>query len=137
MTMGGLGGGAIYLHGDTANVDPTLKRLHTLAAAFAVRHARIGADVEKLKASIFVLQVDTPEDLWRVVDERVPPFLKEQPVRLIVIDSLAGLYRGTGDAPHGVHQAEMAKERARHVQRLALAGRAGGNRKIGPAPLPR
>ena len=126
---GGLGGGAVYLHGDTSNVEPALKRLHTIAEAFAARHASMGADVEMLKSRIFVMQVDSPEDLWQVIDERLSTFLREQPVRLIVIDSLGGLYRGA-DAPTGsahagaaanpyAAQAEQAKQRARLVLKLA------------------
>ena len=61
---------------------------------FLNSHAAIGAEVERLKSQIYVLQVDTPEDLWQVVDSRVPTFLVQQTVRLLVIDSLAGLYRG-------------------------------------------
>ena len=100
--FGGLGGGALYLHGDTSNVDPALKRLHTIASAFATRHAALGADVERLKAQIYVLQIDSPDDLWHVVDERLPTFLNEQAVRLIVVDSLAGMYRGLADVPAGL-----------------------------------
>ena len=46
-------------------------------------------------------------------------------VRLLVIDSLGGLYRGLAEAPHGeaaaaaAALAEQTKQRARSVQRLA------------------
>ena len=66
---------AVYLHGDSANHQGALKRLHGLATAFAKKHAHLGAETELLKKQIFVMQVDTPDDLWSVVHERVPSFL--------------------------------------------------------------
>ena len=121
-SMGGLAGGAVYLHGDTSNADPALRRLHTMAEAFAARHASVGAEVERLKHQIYVMQVDSPDDLWHIVDERVPALVSTERVRLIVIDSLAGLHRGleTGLPPEAPGaQAELAIHRARHVQKLA------------------
>lgn len=114
--LGGLGGGAVYLHGDTANVDPALKRLHGLAESFARKHAHLGAQTELLKKQIFVMQVDSPDDLWNVVNERVPTFLMSQPIRLLVVDSVGGLYRPGADeaSAHAMHW-----ERAQHAMRLA------------------
>ena len=122
--LGGLGGGAIYLNTEL-NSDPTMKRLHTMGAAFAERHRAIGADVETLKHHVYVLSIETSEDLWDTVDSRLPAFIAQQmkdptgmEVRLLVIDSLGALLRAWETHPQA-DAATSAKERARYVQKLA------------------
>jgi hypothetical protein len=79
--LGGLGGGAIYLHADTSNASPALKRLDSLADAFASIHADQQAQRELLKDNIYVTQIDTPDELWETIDVRVPALLNEHRVR--------------------------------------------------------
>ena len=117
--MGGLAGGAIYLHGDNSNVNAALKRIDSLAAEFAVCHANVGAQSERLKENIFVLQVDTAEELWETVDQRVPALLRERGVRLLVIDSIAGLHRGFPDEPTGVNTTGQYWQRTQQLLRLS------------------
>lgn len=118
---GGLCGGAVYLHGDTSSCEPALKRLHTLAQAFAERHKAIGATVEGLKNQVFVMQVDSSEELMRIVTESVPTFLQSTNIRLIVVDSIGGLYRTVADeaAAAGQQRGSAQAERAQHTMRLA------------------
>ena len=46
-----------------------------LAAEFAARHARLGATVAELMEKIFIMQIDDGEELWSVVNARLPPLL--------------------------------------------------------------
>ena len=96
-----------------------------MGAAFAERHRAIGADVETLKHHVYVLSIETSEDLWDTVDSRLPAFIAQQmkdptgmEVRLLVIDSLGALLRAWETHPQA-DAATSAKERARYVQKLA------------------
>jgi len=115
---GGLGGAAVYLYGGTANVEPALRRLHQLADAFAKRHWRVQADCELLKNNVYVLQIEDPDDLWRTVSERVPALLGQHSVRLLVIDSIGGVYRGQ-DEESAQSARTMHGQRAQQLLRLA------------------
>jgi DNA-repair protein XRCC3 len=119
---GGLCGGAIYLHGDTASCAPALKRLDTLAEAFAERHQDIGATAHRVKEMVYVMQVDSPDELWKIVHEKVPTLAAQTHIRLLVIDSVGGLYRTAADeaaAASGQQRASAQAERAQHLMRLA------------------
>lgn len=120
--LGGLSGGAVYLHSDTANADPALRRMHSMATAFAHTHSALGAEVEMLKQQVFVLQVDTPQELWNVLNDQLPTFLDSTSVRILAIDSIGGLYRAQDDDAIGGAQttrAGAAAERAQHAMRVA------------------
>ena len=118
---GGLCAGALYLHSDTASCSPALKRLQSLAESYAERHADIGATVEIMRNQIFVMQIDSPEELMRVVDKQVPQFVAQRFVRLLVIDSIAGLYRTSAEevVAAGGDAASAHGARAQHTMRLA------------------
>ena len=98
-----------------------MKRLHELAAAFAERFSEIGAETELLKSQVFVMQVESPAELWDVVTQTIPDFLMSNQVRLIVVDSVGGLYRvpDDGDATGHARRAGAQAERAQHAMRLA------------------
>ncbi len=116
---GGLGGGAVYLYGDTANAEPALRRLHQLADAFAQRHWRMQADCELLKNNVYVLHIEDPDDLWRTVSERLPALLGQHSVRLLVIDSIGGVFRGQADDENAQSARAMHGQRAQQLLRLA------------------
>ena len=109
--LGGLGGGAVYLYGDSATAEPSLRRLDQLAVAFEQRYAHVGADRERLKNNVYVLNIEDPEDLWRTIDERVPALLKCEQVRLLVLDSIGGIFRSAAD------ECSASSARAAHGQR--------------------
>lgn len=116
--LGGLGGGAIYLHSDSSYSGPAMKRLDTMAQEFAVRHAALQADSELLKQHILVMQVDSPDELWQVVDQRIPALLPTTQVRLLVVDSIGGLYRTLAD-DISASRASAHAQRAQQLMRLA------------------
>ena len=128
---GGLSGGAIYLHGDTASCEGAMRRLDTLAEAYAAKYAAIGCTADLLKNQIYIMPIDSPEDLWKVVDQSVPQFLGERCIRLLVLDSIGGVYRtsaeeavaaatATGsEVPAGTIRAAAHGERAQHAMHLA------------------
>lgn len=122
--LGGLQGGAVYLYGDTASAEPALRRLDQLAAAFAVRFAVQGADRERLKQNVYVLQIDDPDDLWRTINERMPALLETAPVRLLVLDSVGGVFRSAADdaisgGGGGASARSAHGQRAQQLLRLA------------------
>ena len=116
VARGGLAGGCVYLHGDSATAAPTLRRFQDLAAAFAARHAP--GHREELQNNASVMQVDTPEELWEAVDQRLEHLLTETPVRLLVIDSIGALYRTSADES-AASRAAAHGQRAQLLMRLA------------------
>lgn len=96
-SLGGLGGGAIYMHADTPSYLPAVKRLKQIAAAFAKSHSAHGATEERLMNQISIIQIDTAESLEHVIVNALPGFLREKPVRLIVLDSIGALFRAVGE----------------------------------------
>ena len=119
-TMGGLGGGAIFLHSDSASYMPALNRLTTLAQAFARVHASLGATADRLMNQISVVQIDDVATLEACLKADVPGFLGEKPVRLIVLDSIGALFRTHGDDGGGT-RAQQQGERTQQL--FALAAR--------------
>ena len=115
---GGLAGGAIYLHGDGPSSQPAMRRFRSLAADFAARHAGSAERCGELQSNVHVRQVETPEELWEVVDLAIPGIVVEQPVRLLVIDSIAGLYRTPAEGA-AAPSAATHGQRAQHLVRLA------------------
>ena len=67
------------------------RALRELAGAFAAKHARLGATQEKLLENVFVLQIESVEHLWTTLGARVEELLMNKRVRLLVLDSVAGL----------------------------------------------
>lgn len=118
-SLGGLGGGAIYLHSDTATYVPAMKRLETLAGAFAQSYAAVGATQARLMDEVSVMQIEDVGTLERVLKFDVPRFLRERQVRLIVLDSIAALFRIHGD--DGCSRAKQLGERAQ--QFFAISAR--------------
>ena len=39
------------------------------------------------------MQIDTPEELWKIVNDSVPKLVTEANIRLLVVDSVGGLSR--------------------------------------------
>lgn len=115
---GGLAGGAIYLHGDGPNANPAMRRFRSLAADFAERHAGSADRSAELQNNVHVRQVETPEELWEVVDQILPGLVVEQPVRLLVIDSIGGLFRTPADDADATRAAAHG-QRAQQLVRLA------------------
>ena len=92
-THGGLGGGAVFLHSDAPSYMPAMTRLRSLAVAFAEKYQGLGATTNRLMDNVSVMQVDTVDDLVETLRSAVPDHLKKKQVRLIVLDSIAALFR--------------------------------------------
>jgi RecA/RadA recombinase len=121
---GGLGGGAILLHTDSADYSAPMTRLTSLATAFAERHSDLGVrNAMELLERLFVLQIDDHEELWDVVNNRVTPMLAQHQVRLIVLDSIAALFRTSAEealaAGHSASSRAAHGDRAQQLMRLA------------------
>ncbi|KAB0804844.1 hypothetical protein PPYR_01814 [Photinus pyralis] len=77
----GLGKGAIYIC--TEDLFPS-KRLHQLAACFSDH---------KVMDNVFVEHISDYEQLRRCCQIRIPMLLLKRPIGLVVIDSIAGVFR--------------------------------------------
>lgn len=143
-SRGGLGGGAVFLHADTPSYMAPMRRLEDLAAAFAERHADLGATTERLMSHIHVMQLNSADALlevlqdtqwlrtkqvrWALADlarshatgatHQCVTFNPRAQVRLIVLDSIAGLYRGQLDGA-GTSRANLAADRSRQLMHIA------------------
>lgn len=115
-SRGGLGGGAVFLHADTPSYMAPMRRLEDLAAAFAERHADLGATTERLMSHIHVMQLNSADALLEVLQDT--QWLRTKQVRLIVLDSIAGLYRGQLDGA-GTSRANLAADRSRQLMHIA------------------
>ncbi|KAG3149489.1 hypothetical protein PC128_g23401 [Phytophthora cactorum] len=103
-SLGGLQGTACYIC--TEGVG-SVKRLHDLAQVYAKRYSAVvgigakrkrGESVPKLTSSdfldgIFVEQLYTVDDLIDLVQARLPTLLAEQNTKLVVLDSVAAVFR--------------------------------------------
>tara|TARA_B110001452_G_scaffold212316_1_gene182902 strand:+ start:135 stop:1100 length:966 start_codon:yes stop_codon:yes gene_type:complete len=120
---GGLSGGALLLHTEGSS-GPSMKRLQQLAASFAQRYGHLGADAQQLMQNVFAKDVDQPEVLMQILNEAVPELLRTRTLRLLIIDSIAALFRSDDkpDDPYGrVDRAAELADRSRAM--VAMAAR--------------
>jgi len=68
-SRGGLGGGAVFLHADSPSYMAPMKRLEELADAFAIKHASLGATSERLMSHVYVMQLNSSDALWAVLQD--------------------------------------------------------------------
>jgi len=80
---GGLGGGAVYI--STEDVFPS-KRLHQLTQSFAEGEA-------SLTDNIFIEHAADVDDLRNIITHRLPVLLNRGGIKLVIIDSIAALFR--------------------------------------------
>ncbi|XP_013387995.1 DNA repair protein XRCC3 isoform X2 [Lingula anatina] len=87
--QGGLGGGAVYIC--TEDVFPT-KRLQQMIGAFC---KTIDKEFQKIQFGdqIFIEHIAEKEDLISCLKYRLPKLLQKNIVKLVVIDSVAALFR--------------------------------------------
>jgi DNA-repair protein XRCC3 len=86
----GLGGGGFFL---STEGDVPMRRLRQLASSMSKRYPSL-KDVNSMMENIFVENVHSIENLYKALDERLPHLLRQQNVKLVVIDSIAALFRG-------------------------------------------
>lgn len=87
---GGLAGGAVYVC--TEDAFPN-KRLLQLSESFAARHSHIGLTTRRITDNIYIEHAATISALNVLLNFKLPSLLAEKCIRLVVIDSLAALFR--------------------------------------------
>ncbi|GLE02761.1 hypothetical protein PINS_up011616 [Pythium insidiosum] len=121
--MGGLGGTACYI--STEGIG-SIKRLHELAGEYNERYGEMLRKRRRLEVAqnvntpisfldgIFIEQAYEAEDLVDVVQTKLPSLLAERNTKLVVIDSIAAVFRleSTGSV-------QAASERSRLMFHLA------------------
>jgi predicted ATP-dependent serine protease len=102
VSEGGLNGSAFYV---STEGDAPMKRLQQMAVGFATRkfgsdRGRAEAEVTRLMEGIFIEVVQDLEQLVMLLERRLPVLLNatqsttHRPVRIVVVDSIAALFRG-------------------------------------------
>lgn len=91
--LGGLGGKAIYLCCGEGNFP--IRRLLDLAEGFEVHHRGKGAEVKgaELLENVLIERVRNSDELQVLVKDRLGAIIAQNSVRLVVLDSIAGLLR--------------------------------------------
>ena len=103
-TEGGLSGGAIYINSEGSNA-PFLRRLSALADAYAEKYRHMGATSLALLEQIITIEAVEPDMLMRALEQIEGVTLPSRPIRLIVLDSIAAVFRSDDkpDDPYGAH----------------------------------
>ena len=114
---GGLGASTAFV---TTEGEFPVDRLSQLLPRFArrMRATDVKAASVAALARIFVEKAMDIETLWKFVDERLPSLLEQKGVRLVVLDSIAALFRG--DVDYGESTRSALGERASWMTRCAL-----------------
>ncbi|CAG8538669.1 12839_t:CDS:2 [Ambispora gerdemannii] len=97
--LGGLGGGAVYLHSD--GIFPT-RRFYQLINRFT-RDYEFLSDLD-LGENVYCATMLDLKTLFDMVNCQLPHLLKFNNIRLVVIDSIASNFRGGFSNPSGLHQ---------------------------------
>jgi DNA-repair protein XRCC3 len=93
--IGGLDGQAVYIC--TEDAFPN-RRLYQLAEMFCRNHLDLGHSSKFYTDRIFVTHCSTAAALEGILDHKVPNMVAQYNVRLIVVDSIAALFRSDYDA---------------------------------------
>nr|WJJ45684.1 DNA repair protein XRCC3 [Alvinella pompejana]8GJA_B Chain B, XRCC3 [Alvinella pompejana]8GJA_D Chain D, XRCC3 [Alvinella pompejana]8GJA_F Chain F, XRCC3 [Alvinella pompejana] len=107
--MGGLGGGAVYIC--TEDVFPN-KRLVQMISQLKQRAHDVKVKDICFTDNIFIEHAAELDDLHYCVSKKVPVLLAQRHVKLIIIDSIAALFRCE-------HDSQSLQERARLMQLIA------------------
>lgn len=111
--LGGLDGLAFYL----STEDLSMGRLKQLQTAYHQKHKWTQAF--EFLDNVYVHQVSTLDDQFDVLLNRLPVLLESQNIRLVVIDSIAALYRTEfGIGEYGARSKELF-EVAQHLKAIS------------------
>ena len=121
---GGLSGGAIYIFSEGSNA-PSLRRLQGLADVYGERYRHLGATSLRLMQQVITFEADEPERLLRVLDQIEAEILRTTPIRLIVLDSIAAVFRSDDrpDDPYGARRPTSPPPSLRGARLAASTGR--------------
>ncbi|XP_072045995.1 DNA repair protein XRCC3-like [Amphiura filiformis] len=114
---GGLNGGAVYIC--TEDAFPS-KRLQQLITVFNKRQGPIMANKLAVGDHIFVEHVSEMDQLWYCIDQRLPLLIAKGLVKLIVIDSLAALFRSEFDSGEMFSRAKQLQRFGGRLHALSL-----------------
>ena len=122
VAQGGLGAATAYVCTEAAF---PARRLAQMAAAAAARaydgmpHINDDASSSAYADNVYVEHADTIEQLQHVVGERVPYLMRHANVRVVVIDSIAALFRVEYAHDQGRARAAAIVRMAQHLKALA------------------
>jgi len=114
--QGGLNGSAVYI---TSEDLPT-KRLHQMAAAFKQRHPAAWLGKRSPLDSIFVERAESLSDQEHCLSTRIPVLLQRSNVKLVVLDSIASLFRSEFESDEYLNRSRSISQHAELLQKLSL-----------------
>ena len=85
-----------------------MKRLHQMKESFQDKYPEIKDPCD----NIFVEKASTIEELWAILEQKLPQFIEEKNVKIVIIDSIAALVRFE-------YSGEEALERSKHLWKQA------------------
>eukprot|EP01119_Soliformovum_irregulare_P014634 TRINITY_DN4010_c0_g1_i4.p1 TRINITY_DN4010_c0_g1~~TRINITY_DN4010_c0_g1_i4.p1 ORF type:complete len:326 (-),score=55.44 TRINITY_DN4010_c0_g1_i4:1208-2185(-) len=109
---GGLGGKAFYI--STEGGVPT-QRLLQMAEGFKKKHPSMSKT--SLMSGVYIEKVESIDLLYHLLENRLPEFLRKEHIRVVIIDSIAALFRH--EYTHS-ESAQRAKVLWKHSNQLKL-----------------
>ncbi|XP_038077515.1 DNA repair protein XRCC3-like [Patiria miniata] len=113
---GGLAGGAVYIC--TEDVFPS-KRLHQLIQNFQKKLDATECRQLKLGDNIFIEHLSEIDQLVHCIQYRIPLLLKQSQVKLIVVDSVAALFRCEFSPGEAAKRAKRLQSLGAQLHRLS------------------
>jgi DNA-repair protein XRCC3 len=113
---GGLEAGAVYIC--TGDVFPS-KRLRQLTEFFIQDHSKLKLTVKNISDNIYVEHVPTISSLTAQLEYRLPSLLATGRVKLMVIDSIAALFRSEYGVQQVVQRAQVLQACGSRLQHLS------------------
>lgn len=95
LDAGGLAGRAVYLSTESAFAH---KRLQQLVEAYNGRYPLTAFGQASMADGVLVQRVQSADELWALISLRLPQALAQSNVRLVVLDSIAAIFRSEFDA---------------------------------------
>ncbi|KAJ8951854.1 hypothetical protein NQ318_019830 [Aromia moschata] len=124
-TLGGKEKGAVYLC--TEDVFPS-KRLHQLAASFQAKYRLPQLDFE---SGVYLEHVADYEQLRRCLCVRLPQLLRVKNIGLLVVDSIAGVFRSENEDVLLRHQGAGHEQYSRQFARFVCVNQVTENVDLG------
>ncbi len=115
LKLGGLEGGAVYLC--TEDKFPA-KRLEQMTPQFEQQYREFLSDTN-VGDNIYIEHVGDVEVLFDILDNQLPAFMKTTKVRLLVIDSIAALFRVQYSMDEMFKRVEVLKKIGTRLRKLS------------------
>jgi len=111
---GGLGGAGFYL---STEGDFPSKRWDQLIKAYITKCP--DASAENLRSNLYFRKVGNIDELWGLLLTEIKVLLRQKPVKLVVIDSIAAIFRVEYTKEQSIERARVLTSHAHELQKLS------------------